>query len=330
MKKEEMINIINEKETLINLLNNNDFLDDNDKNIYINSIVQLDTLIKKLKQLNYNLLLIKSTPFDKDKYNYYSPTELKTDINLIEAIKEVIYIIDKKTCYDVNNIPNLKKSNIYTKNLIENSKIIFKNIYPFEESKIDKIFNTNNILLYKRSLLYKLSQNKICIGQTFYNFVNKNPYIIVEKTYTIQDLYTLIHEAMHAYHLSTTNIINDYVFSEVIAHSTDFFITEYLKNKNINYDQALLKEDLTQDLIIYKIKNYAKYLGDNEKENNIIYNLILETLLPFTIYLNENDSKDLTKKLININGTNHLLNYDYESLNLNYTDIIESSKLLKK
>ena len=328
MNIDNMLNIIKEREKLITFYNKNkDYLDEKQKAIYAKSIIQIDYLIKKLKKLNYKLLFIKTTPF-----NYSFEHEYSYDIDpcLIEVIDEVINILKNKKCYNVDNIPTYTTNNKYINDIIENSIIFFKTTYPFLDNKIDQVFNQKNILLYKKSLLYKLSQKDLCIGQTFYNFINDNSYIILEQTNTINDIYTQVHEAMHAFHLKTTNKNNNYEFAEVIAYSTAYYLNDFLKNNKSYLDELKIKEDLLQDLIIYKIINYSNYTINNNKEKYIIYKKILETILPFTIYLKDNKNKDITKKLIEVSGNTNMLKFDYNKINIKHQDIIESSKLLKK
>lgn len=333
MNYTEMLEIIQRREQLVSLFNKNkDTLSVSESKNYINSIMQLDSLIRKLRQLNYKLLFTKITPFDVKQYYEKELRDFTYDEKIINTIKKVVEYIDGMTCYTAENIPLYNRSEKYSVNLTINSKKIFEEIYPFAIEKTDKIFDNKKIFIYKKSLLYKLSQYDNCIGQTFYDFINKIPNIIIEKTNTIQDIHTLIHEAMHAYHLDTTDTINNYEFAEVIAYSTQFFVDDYLLEKRKNFDELNLHNELAKDLIVYKIKNHSKYLSNNEKHNLIVYQMILETILPYTVYINDkqNNNKDITQKLINISGDTNMMNFDYSKINIECSDIIDSVKMLKK
>lgn len=249
-------------------------------------------------------------PSSARKHDINMYKELLDDLNQIKKpnsrIKNLnIYSTSKflkqiyaETC-ETNNIKICKEFNSIESNFDYTDKPLEKVIlnpndlltishdfFKYYDANYLKLFNSvfttkNNFIQFNKS-----NNDSELYGATYVFKNNKNFYIIINKTNTIVDLITFIHELLHAFLYLDFDFNVNFQYEEIPSMTSELFLIEYLKTKkierelniNLNNVEVYLLSNLFNQIYELNFKNkYLTKIKDNHFSKQCI-NRVLKNI----------------------------------------------------
>lgn len=228
---------------------------------FINKIKSLEQMINQeslnKKQLDiiydtidvYHFLLEMAI---KDNYKTESSCLFRTRISNVDLdsyvtkpnsyFNSIIEEIAELKTVDIDELKTLDYSEYY---LIKKAKAFFKKLDSHLYKMYSSIEEKNKYLYHFTS---KIEEDGLCLFDRVFNL----PYIAINKSNTIVDMYTIVHEIGHALDFTFYNgYSQSYLLKEALSYFMEFLFSNYCIEQRYHVSQFYIPNAITYNDIIY-------------------------------------------------------------------------------